>query len=224
MNKVFAIGDIHGCFFTFFDLLNKLRPSKEDEIILLGDLIDRGPRSKEVLDFVFDLIKDGFKLKFIYGNHEIMMMDSLKDELNESMWLKAGGHNTLSSFKVESAKDIPFEYFDLFKKFQFFEEKDNYLLTHGGLNFSIDNPLEDIASMPWTRNHISEINPEKINGRQLVVGHTPKTQEEILASLENNIIYLDGGCVFKNTRKSLGALNSLELNSKKLFWTENKDI
>lgn len=224
MSKIFAIGDIHGCFYSFFDLLNKLGPSKEDEIILLGDLVDRGPRSKEVLDFVIDLKSDGFDIKCVYGNHEIMMMEALKSDLHESSWLKAGGSQTLGSFKIESTKGIPFKYFEMFKEFEFYFERGNYLLTHGGLNFKLNNPLEDTASMPWTRNHISEIDSDKIQGRKLVVGHTPKTQDEIVKSLDKKIIYLDGGLVFKNKRKGLGDLYSLELKSKKLFWTDNKDI
>ena len=48
--KIFVIGDVHGCYHTLLDLLNKL--PKDASIIMIGDLCDRGPYSKEVIDLI----------------------------------------------------------------------------------------------------------------------------------------------------------------------------
>ena len=55
MARTFAIGDIHGCAETLKKLLDELRIERSDEIYFLGDYIDRGPGSKEVIDLVLKL-------------------------------------------------------------------------------------------------------------------------------------------------------------------------
>ena len=63
MGRLFAISDIHGCFKTFYELIvNTIKLSKSDQLILLGDYIDRGDQSKEVIDFIIDLHKEGFNI------------------------------------------------------------------------------------------------------------------------------------------------------------------
>jgi Calcineurin-like phosphoesterase. len=56
MGRLFAISDIHGCFKPFYELIvNCIKLKKSDQLILLGDYIDRGDQSKEVIDFIIDL-------------------------------------------------------------------------------------------------------------------------------------------------------------------------
>ena len=64
--RSFVIGDIHGCAATLRRLVDEiLRPAPEDRIYLLGDLIDRGPDSKGVLDFIFELRERGLSTRQI---------------------------------------------------------------------------------------------------------------------------------------------------------------
>src|SRR5674476_416869 len=77
-NRLFAVGDIHGCYASFEKLIEtKIKPRKTDKIILLGDLIDRGPQSKEVVDLIIDLQRKGFDIIPLLGNHEDMMLNAL---------------------------------------------------------------------------------------------------------------------------------------------------
>ena len=70
----FAIGDIHGCCKTFRRLLESLSLEKTDVVYLLGDLIDRGPDSKGVVEAVICLLADGYDIRSCLGNHEDMML------------------------------------------------------------------------------------------------------------------------------------------------------
>ncbi|MFA5814000.1 MAG: metallophosphoesterase [Bacteroidales bacterium] len=71
--RLLAIGDIHGCFNAFRTLVEqKIQIKKRDKIILLGDYIDRGTHSKEVVDYIFDLQNKGFDIVPLIGNHEAM--------------------------------------------------------------------------------------------------------------------------------------------------------
>lgn len=217
--KVYAIGDIHGCFKTFFTLLEKLNYSKEDKLILLGDLIDRGGSSKEVLDLVIDLKNSGFDIGSVMGNHDIMMLESLRSKEGYENWKFYGGDSALRSFGVEHIRDIPDKYFELISDFKAYIVYENYLLVHGGLNFDLEDPLEDTESMMWERNR-DGIDKDKLDGKTMLVGHTPKPQSTIEESLEKRRIFLDGGCCYADN-PDLGKLFVLELTKKKLYWQTN---
>lgn len=90
--QLFAIGDIHGCFDKIKPLINTINPSRKDILVFLGDYIDRGPKSKEVLDFLDDL-QAKTSCVFLGGNHEYMYLHQ------DSYWLTNGGYDTLLSYK-----------------------------------------------------------------------------------------------------------------------------
>ena len=72
-----AIGDVHGCIQTLEKLIeHHIGLSHENEYYFLGDLIDRGNHSKEVLDYVINLQNDGYKVFVIVGNHEYMLLQA----------------------------------------------------------------------------------------------------------------------------------------------------
>ncbi len=78
--RLIAIGDIHGCIDPFCELVEKkIRIRKEDRIILLGDYIDRGSHSREVIDYILDLRAQGYDIIALTGNHESMMLDSIQE-------------------------------------------------------------------------------------------------------------------------------------------------
>ena len=105
--KKYAISDIHCCLETFKKLLQKIKYSKQDELYILGDLIDRGPSSKGVIDYIFELKAQGFKVECTRGNHEQMMLDGIYDLDKRRRWLINGGSNTVESFNVNDLKEIP---------------------------------------------------------------------------------------------------------------------
>ena len=100
--KRYAISDIHGCYQTFIDLLAQLNLTKEDELYLLGDLIDRGPNSKGVIDHVMQMQEDGYKVTVLMGNHEYMFLQAIDETIpycwdwrRYQLWIKNGGITTM---------------------------------------------------------------------------------------------------------------------------------
>lgn len=220
--RVFVIGDIHGCLFTFRELIYSiLRINRSDTIYLLGDYIDRGPGSKGVLDEIMRLIGEGYMIKPIKGNHEEMMLESLENPAEINLWIKNGAHTTLDSFDAEFPDEIENKYYGFISCLPYYYLLKDFVIVHGGLNFNIPNPLSDTASMPWERN--KSVDKEKIGGRRLIVGHTPTRLEEVKASLRSDRILLDGGCVYYRKYEGLGHLCALELNSFELFSLLNID-
>jgi serine/threonine protein phosphatase 1 len=218
----FVIPDIHGCERTFSHLLKDvIRLQKTDTLYLLGDTIDRGPRSKGVIDTILNLQAEGYEVHPLRGNHEDMFLKSCRDRSYFHLWMLNGGHTTLASFGVEDGCEIPLPYRSFIESWPYFIELADFILVHAGLNFRIDNPLTDTEAMLWSRDLI--IDKRLLGGRKLIGGHTPFNREEIRHSLTRDRILLDNGCVYSG-EAGMGSLTALELNAMTLYFQENIDI
>ncbi len=95
--RLIAIGDIHGCSLALDALIDAIQPQAEDIIVTLGDYVDRGNDSKGVIDRLIEL-SSRCHLKPIYGNHEEMMLEVVRDNQPPFRWLQFGGVETLDSY------------------------------------------------------------------------------------------------------------------------------
>lgn len=214
----FVVGDIHGCLKTLQSLLfEEIKINKEDTVYFLGDYIDRGPRIKETIDFFLDSINEGWNFKFLMGNHEYLLIKSF--ELFD-LWLVNKGMTTLKSFGIPSYAEMEDKYKNFFENLNYYFELENFVLVHGCLNTRIPNPFDDTESMLWSREY--DVDISKINNKRLIVGHTPKSLIQIKHSLNQNIIFLDGGCVYKD-KLLFGNLCGLDIDNMKLYSKFNID-
>ncbi|MDB5256337.1 MAG: pphA [Chitinophagaceae bacterium] len=199
MSRTIVISDIHGCFLTLEKLLHSIHYQPTDHLLILGDLIDRGPRSKEVLDLFLSIRAKSQRLTILRGNHEVMFLDALRDPNLEPRFIRAGGDATLHSFGVHRVREIPAVYIELIKNTIDHFEDENALYVHAALNFSNEDLFSDRESMYWERE--MDIDPLRTGGRPVIHGHTPT----VLTSIEDMIrrkdqdyeINIDNGCVFE---------------------------
>lgn len=211
MNKrLFAIGDIHGCFDSLHELVeHKIQLQKNDKLVLLGDYIDRGDKSKEVIDFIIKLLEDGYDLVPLLGNHEAMLLDAHNNKENIFNWMQNGGAETLRSFEISSLSDMESKYLMFFKDLRCYYSFGEFLFVHAGFNDNIVNPFEDKYSMLWNCQD-SYTNTLLIN-KTIVHGHclisVSKCEDRVASKL--NTINIDTGCVFKN-RDGYGTLTALD--------------
>lgn len=218
MRRLFAIGDIHGCFDSLQELVeNKIRLDIEDKLVLLGDYIDRGSQSKEIVDYIIYLRNSGFDIITLLGNHEMLLLEALEDDKNKSKWIQNGGAETLKSFEIESIKEISPEYLDFFKNLQTYFSFGEFLFVHAGFNDNIVNPFQDTYSMIWKSQAVYS-NP-LFADKVIVHGHRPLTIELCMKQLDQHkqVINIDTGCVYKE-KAGYGKLTAIELYSKKLFF------
>ena len=218
INRLFAIGDTHGCFDSFKELVeNKIQLQEDDKLILLGDYIDRGDKSKEVVDFIMELQEKGFDIISLRGNHEVMLLDAYEDEKNISKWIQNGGNETLKSFEINSVKDIEFKYIEFFNGLRYYYAFEDYLFVHAGFNDNVLNPLTDYYSMLWKCKE-SYTNPLLL-AKTIVHGHNPvsvsKCEERVLA--KHHIINIDTGCVYKDN-EGFGRLTAYDCNNKRILF------
>jgi len=202
LEQYWIIGDVHGCMFTLEKLIKKL--PKDAKLIFIGDLVDRGNFSKEVMEFVIENNHTS-----IFGNHEYLMFNYARDAIirnKHSMWSLDkvyGGWKTVKSYQKDI--DTLLKHIEFIPKMPKYLEIENYFLTHGfGLpyyrrkdtkEFQMDlytNRLEDI-SLDWEKEWEDY---EIIN----IFGHTP--YNDVL--FDKNYIGIDTGCSLGN---KLSAVN-----------------
>ncbi|HEY3385979.1 MAG TPA: metallophosphoesterase, partial [Saprospiraceae bacterium] len=214
MNRIIAIGDIHGCAKTFHKLIeDEIKIRKSDTIYCIGDYIDRGPDSKGVVDLILDLRKKGYQLRTLRGNHEQLMLDSVNGGQAQKDWYINGGDTTLKSFGATSFRDFDPVYQDFFKRTRLYFENGPYIFVHAGLNFGPEDIFEDTEAMMCIRDF--KVDPEKLGTRIIVHGHTPRPLQMILKQKEN-VFNLDAGCVYTE-RHGHGYLVALNLTNKEWF-------
>ena len=221
MGRLFAISDIHGCFKPFYELVfNAIKLTKLDQLILLGDYIDRGNQSKEVIDFIIDLKREGFRITPLTGNHEVMLINSYYDQDELPLWLINSGLTTMESFHIKSIRDLDNLYLRFFIGLEYYKIIGDVVFVHAGFNDMAPDPFIDKDGMIWECG-LSYGNP-MLSGKTIVHGHRPKTVSfvEKLISERSKIIPIDTGCVYEK-ETGYGILSALEVNSMTLFSVTN---
>jgi serine/threonine protein phosphatase 1 len=195
--RLFAIGDIHGCFDSLRELVeHKIKIGKSDKLVFLGDYIDRGNQSRKVIDYIIGLKDKDFDITTLIGNHESMLLEALLNEDFLPEWIRNGGSATLKSFGIGSLKRLDQSYIDFFKALQYYCLIDNFLFVHAGFNDNISNPFEDKYHMIWSRRE--EYTNPVLKNKIIIHGHTPVPELICRQEIQdkNRVINIDTGCVY----------------------------
>lgn len=192
-----SIGDIHGCFDDFVDLLKAIGPiGLEDKIIFLGDLIDRGPQSREVVEKIREMKESMPDRVFIVrGNHEDMLFDYLGlesvCEYGEGFFEKHGGLATVGSFRTKESLLAAGQW--LHKNTVIHLETKQALYAHAGFMPRAKSSAETNLWIPDLAVYCETVNYSF--PKRLIVGHTPVGMAPLLIP-KNNLIMMDSGSVF----------------------------
>ena len=177
--RTLAIGDIHGCHTALLSLLKNVQPAPGDRIVFLGDYIDRGPASRQVLETLLDLSKTCSPI-FLRGNHEVMILDARHDPLKASLWMSYGGLDALFSYGAEYRPDwsaaIPERHWKFFEHTARFFETDSHIFVHAGWDPALAMKEQPDWLLFWE--YFDRAQPHQ-SGKQIVCGHTPQRSGEI---------------------------------------------
>ena len=205
--RIYAIGDIHGRLDLFTALVqaierdNNARKPAETTIILLGDLVDRGPNSARVLGSARAWGKTR-NVRFLSGNHEEMFLLSFYKVTALKSFLKFGGMETLSSYGIdaESMAEMPFEQAqqtllkavpredrEFMRNFETMIRVGDYLFVHAGIRPKVALNEQAGHDCRWIREPF--LSHEGDFGLVVVHGHTVTSDVEV----RNNRIGIDTG-------------------------------
>ncbi len=196
MGNIFAIGDIHGCMDKLNTLMDKIDIDFEmDTLVFLGDYIDRGPSSFEVISFLITLKEKYENIIFLKGNHEEMLENYIAG-IDRFTYLSNGGRQTIDSYMrrgyISGKELIPEDHIDFFKRLDLFYQTDNYIFVHAGLREKIvlQDQLQD--DLLWIRQKFIKSNYDF--GKRVIFGHTPLAKPLV----QPNKIGIDTGAVYGN--------------------------
>ncbi|MEK3921711.1 metallophosphoesterase [Paenibacillus sp. FSL K6-2393] len=214
MNRKIMISDIHGCIDPFNQLLHDINyNSKYDQLILLGDYVDRGPNSKEVVNKVIQLVHEHHAIA-LRGNHDQRFVDFINEgsSLIKAKFIEHGGLQTLQSYcNIEGAisdemldharESIKIDYghhIDFLSELPLYHEDETHIYVHAGLNPNYiewrKQPDHDFMYIKDKFIHHTFTNLHK----KIVFGHT--TTIDIHGSADvwfgEDKIGIDGGCAY----------------------------
>lgn len=216
--RLYVIGDIHGR----ADLLRRIAARIDTDArsaavqistIFLGDYVDRGPRSKEVIELV---LGGGFpNVIALKGNHEAMLLSFLRDPGAGPIWLDNGGWHTLASYGIlprqgsldeirgEFERRLPPRHLAFLRSLRLSCRCGDYFFCHAGVRPGIAFDRQSEADLTWIREEF--LGSDLDHGAVVVHGHSPVREVETKA----NRINLDTGA-FSSGRLSCLVLQGSE--------------
>jgi serine/threonine protein phosphatase 1 len=218
-HRAYVIGDVHGC----IDLLDRLlslietdiaeQPARKVSIVFLGDLIDRGPGSAQVIERLRTYSPPRSAVHFVIGNHEEVMLRVLDGDLNLlNSWLRFGGAETLQSYGLDPAElaktpkeslverlreSIPAEHCEFLGEFADSISFGDYLFVHAGIRPGVALSDQSQEDLRWIREPF--LQDESDHGAVVVHGHTITNEVEVTP----NRIGIDTGAYCTGTLTAL---------------------
>jgi len=228
-SRIIAIGDLHGHRAPLKELFHRIDLRSSDFIVFIGDYVDRGPDSKDLVQELIDLRFSHPNAAFLKGNHEDMLLGALGYSAIVSdlqTWMYNGGAATLLSYGVEMGelgriqsiwdngersaalrKLLPPAHIDFFLGLELYVESEGFFFCHAGLDpdQSIEQGKNNTYHLLWMRDHLYAEAP--VWEKTVVCGHTPIEYPLITPKL----ISIDTGLHY------FGKLTAVEVRSREIF-------
>lgn len=167
--RTLVIGDIHGCDRALETLLPHLNLTAADTFVVLGDIVDRGLGTRQVIERLMDL-QTRCKLVYIKGNHEETMLDALLGGQLRELWLMHGGLEAIASYGGEA--EIPEAHIRYMEDALDYWETETAIYIHANLEPGVELPRQDSDWLRW-RKLTGDEKPHP-SGRTVYCGHTPQ--------------------------------------------------
>ncbi|WP_127144988.1 metallophosphoesterase family protein [Pelagibacterium montanilacus] len=197
--RIYAIGDVHGYLERLVELERHILDDGTDcagerWIVMIGDYVDRGPQSAQVLDHLLAPLPKGWHRICLCGNHELAMLSALSDHRAFRHWLRLGGESTLRSYGLDAKsvheverdwigarsrllRAIPAAHRRFLQTLPVMLETPDHIFVHAGLRPGVPTARQSEEDMVWIRDAFLESDHDF--GRCVVHGHTPVKEAQI---------------------------------------------
>jgi serine/threonine protein phosphatase 1 len=207
--RIYVIGDIHGRYDLLRDILDKvedhsnaLPPVASIHIVILGDMVDRGPDAASILRFLYNVQQRSDKVIVLLGNHEEMMLKALDGQPEMvRAWLRIGGDATLRSFGIEPddfdgdaraiatqfRSAVPKEWVEWLRRLPLTARSGDYFFCHAGIRPGTAIKRQTRSDLLWIRDEF--LYDETDHEAMVVHGHSISAEVE----MKPNRIGIDTG-------------------------------
>lgn len=218
--RVYAVGDIHGRQDLLEQLLTKIdednaqRGKAQTHLIFLGDLVDRGPDSKGVIEALLDLSKSRDNIRFLTGNHEEVMIGAHKgDPSMVRFFCRIGGRETILSYgvplnryremEIDALAELlptlfPAKHMDFLSSFEDQIVIGDYVFVHAGIRPKVPLAEQKLKDLRWIREDF--ISYDRPHEKFVIHGHT--ISDDI--DSQSNRIGIDTGAYLTDRLTAIG--------------------
>lgn len=205
-DRIFAISDLHGQYDLFLRLLEKIELKREDLLLILGDICDRGKKSYEIYMKCMKMRKLGYNLKFILGNHEDMLLEDLENDYPIRYETEYSVFRNSKYFENKDMKDWHEENFleeiewlvKWLKNCPLIISGNENIFVHAGLDLKKVLEKQEKETVLWTREEfwlMENVELEEYKGKNIYFGHTPNINGRI-SKKTDRIKGIDCGAFF----------------------------
>lgn len=228
-NRIFVMSDIHGQYDLFLKMLGKIDLKREDLLVIMGDICDRGEKSYEIYMKCMKMIKLGYNLKFILGNHEDMLLEDLENDYPIRYETEYSVFRNSKYFDKKNMKNWHEENFRVEIEWlvEWLEDSplailgNENIFVHAGLDLQTALKEQERETVLWTREEfwlMENLELEEYRGKNIYFGHTPNINGRI-SQKTDKISGIDCGAFFTHF------LGCVEVKSKeKIYVYEDECI
>ena len=205
-NRIFVMSDIHGQYDLFLKMLDRIELKREDLLVIIGDICDRGKKSYEIYMKCMKMIKLGYNLKFILGNHEDMLLEDLENDYPIRYETEYSVFRNSKYFENKDMKDWHEENFleeiewlvKWLKNCPLIISGNENIFVHAGLDLKKVLEKQEKETVLWTREEfwlMENVELEEYKGKNIYFGHTPNINGRI-SKKTDRIKGIDCGAFF----------------------------
>ena len=205
-NRIFAMSDIHGQYDLFLKMLDRIDLKREDLLVIIGDICDRGKKSYEIYMKCIKMRKLGYNLKFILGNHEDMLLEDLENDYPIRYETEYSVFRNSKYFENKDMKDWHEENFleeiewlvKWLKNCPLIISGNENIFVHAGLDLKKVLEKQEKETVLWTRDEfwiMENVELEEYRDKNIYFGHTPNINGRI-SKKTDRIKGIDCGAFF----------------------------
>jgi serine/threonine protein phosphatase 1 len=187
MSFTYVIGDIHGLDDLLGAALGEINARARGAaavIIALGDYVDKGPQSRQVIERLLPGIGGGWKFIALKGNHDAMMVEALRDPSKLAAWLEKGGDAALASYGGDPAA-VPQAHIGWLDRLPLTHVDAHRLYVHAGVEPGVPLDRQSETTLLWKR--YPKGNPDGFGERHVVHGHDNDPEGPLLYPGRTNL-------------------------------------
>jgi serine/threonine protein phosphatase 1 len=226
MKRTIVISDIHGCIKRFLQLINEVNyKPHEDHLILLGDYVDRGPDSRQVVEEVMRLVREDGAIA-LQGNHDERFVEVVKGVVPTALekFLTHGGRQTLESYAGADASLEDFrhvvsnryaDHLAFLDDLPYYYEDDRFIYVHAGIHPMYADKWKEQPKRDFLYMKEPFLSQRTAAGKTVIFGHTRTSELHGKPDVwfGEGKIGIDGGCAYGQ-----------QLNALVIYGPDNMDV